>query len=157
MDVYCSEAFQALTQHHILTADEEKELLRTLPFKEQCSAEDAALLPFVYKARMKKYDRPAVISELSSPPEGFAELASNADLLVQQAEVQFYNCDFNDCIRITSRVLKSDPYHTECLPIHISGLVQTNNPNGKTCSCKWHPGQIFSNFVFKFRIVPFGT
>jgi hypothetical protein len=32
-DVYCTEAFQALTQHHILSAAEEKELLRQMQFQ----------------------------------------------------------------------------------------------------------------------------
>ena len=32
-DVYCVEAFQALTQHNILSAAEEKELLESMPFK----------------------------------------------------------------------------------------------------------------------------
>ena len=32
---------------------------------------------------------------------------------------------------MTSGVLKEDPYHTECLPVHVSCLVQTNNSNGK--------------------------
>ncbi len=32
IDVYCMEAFQALTQHNNLSASEEKELLMTMPF-----------------------------------------------------------------------------------------------------------------------------
>ena len=32
-DVYCVEAFQALTQHNILSAAEEKELLKSMPLK----------------------------------------------------------------------------------------------------------------------------
>lgn len=123
MDVYCSEGFQALTQHHILSADEEKDLLQGMPFREQCSDDDVDLLPFLYRMRLKKYDRPTVVA---MPPEGFRELTTNPDLMVQQAETQFYNCDFNECIRLTSGVLKLDPYHTECLPIHnfLSGADQ---------------------------------
>jgi len=49
--------------------------------------------------------------------------------VVASAEASFYNCDFGGCLRLTSGVLKEDPYHTECLPVHVSCLVQTNNSN----------------------------
>ena len=43
-DVFNFEAFELLVTHHMLTAEEEAELLLSLPFKEQCSEEEAELL-----------------------------------------------------------------------------------------------------------------
>ena len=43
-DVFNSEAFELLVSHHMLTADEEAELLMGLPLKEQCTDEEAELL-----------------------------------------------------------------------------------------------------------------
>jgi len=141
-DVYCVEAFQALTQHNILSAAEEKELLKSMPLKEQLEAPSKVdddfideegsellrdLLPFLYKCRLKKYDQP---SELEIPDGPLRDhLSCNTDVVVASAEASFYNCDFGGCLRLTSGVLKEDPYHTECLPVHVSCLVQTNNSN----------------------------
>ncbi|KAG0719160.1 Cell division cycle protein 16 [Chionoecetes opilio] len=50
-------------------------------------------------------------------------------LLTAQAEKLYYNCNFSQCYRLTQEVLKKDPYHTECLPIHISCLVELKQAN----------------------------
>ena len=80
------------------------------------------------QCRLKKYDRPSGLEIPDGPLRD--HLACNADVVVQQAESAFYNCDFGGSLRLTSGVLKEDPYHTECLPVHVSCLVQTNNSNG---------------------------
>ena len=80
------------------------------------------------QCRLKKYDRPSGLEIPDGPLQD--HLSCNADVVVQQAESAFYNCDFGGSLRLTSGVLKEDPYHTECLPVHVSCLVQTNNSNG---------------------------
>ncbi len=98
-DVFCGEAFHALTQHNVMTAAEEADLFKTVPFEAQCKDQEAEMVTFVYKMRMKKYDKPTedVI------PEQFIELASSTDNLVQRAERYFYNCDYDECYKLTSR------------------------------------------------------
>ena len=83
----------------------------------------------INQCRLKKYDQP---SELEIPDGPLRDhLSCNTDVVVASAEASFYNCDFGGCLRLTSGVLKEDPYHTECLPVHVSCLVQTNNSNGE--------------------------
>lgn len=53
--VYCTEALDALVQHEMLLASEEKELLAHLPLEQQCSEADSKILNKLYKSKMKKY------------------------------------------------------------------------------------------------------
>ncbi|CAG9769256.1 unnamed protein product [Ceutorhynchus assimilis] len=52
------------------------------------------------------------------------KLQENLEMHVSQAEMFYYNCDYKNCINLTERILKKDPYHDGCLPIHISCLVE---------------------------------
>ncbi|ROT71193.1 putative cell division cycle protein 16-like [Penaeus vannamei] len=123
-DPLCYEAIHALTQHHMLTVKEEKDLLSSLPLSRTCSEAESAVVLAVYETRTNKYSSP------STPlPQPAAPLATNADFITAQAEKLYYNCNFAQCHRLTQEVLKKDPYHTECLPIHVSCLVELKQSN----------------------------
>ncbi|XP_063589171.1 cell division cycle protein 16 homolog [Penaeus indicus] len=123
-DPLCYEAIHALTQHHMLTVKEEKDLLSSLPLSRTCSEAESAVVMAVYETRTNKYSSP------STPlPQPAAPLATNADFITAQAEKLYYNCNFAQCHRLTQEVLKKDPYHTECLPIHVSCLVELKQSN----------------------------
>lgn len=53
--VYCTEALDALVQHEMLVAWEENELLRNLPFAQQCSEAEAKVVQLLYRSKLKKY------------------------------------------------------------------------------------------------------
>lgn len=53
-----------------------------------------------------------------------SKLQDSLELHVSQAEMFYYNCDYQNCINLTEQILKKDPYHDGCLPIHISCLVE---------------------------------
>ena len=36
----------------------------------------------------------------------------------------YYNCDYRAVMRLNSAILKADPQHTDCLPIHVALLVE---------------------------------
>lgn len=55
LSVYCTEALDALVQHEMLQAWEEHELMKNLPFSQQCSETDARLLKKLYQSKLKKY------------------------------------------------------------------------------------------------------
>lgn len=55
LSVYCTEALDGLVQHEMLLASEEKELISHLPFDQQCSETEAAILKKLYKSKLKKY------------------------------------------------------------------------------------------------------
>lgn len=180
-DVYCFEAFDALTQHHMLSAAEEQELLSSLPISQQCTIEEAEVLYTLYKSKLKKYNtivgivpnknkklifnntplqtstvviqknfanvldttRDTSTTENTNisenevnknldnkvamdPSETSVQvrLQNSLDLVVSQAELYYYNCDYVQCSKLTEHILKQDPYHTSCLPIHISCQVE---------------------------------
>ncbi|XP_034233878.1 cell division cycle protein 16 homolog isoform X2 [Thrips palmi] len=56
-------------------------------------------------------------------------MANNLDVLVSKAERLFYNCKFQSCLKLTEEVLKKDPYHSNCLSVHIGCLVELKKSN----------------------------
>uniref|UniRef100_A0A8C5F0H5 Cell division cycle 16 n=1 Tax=Gopherus evgoodei TaxID=1825980 RepID=A0A8C5F0H5_9SAUR len=125
LDVYCFEAFDLLTSHHMLTAQEEKELLESLPLGKQCTEEEQELLHFLFENKLKKYNKPSE----TIIPESVDGLQDNLDVVVSLAERHYYNCDFKMCYKLTSVVMEKDPFHANCLPVHIGTLVELNKAN----------------------------
>lgn len=60
-----------------------------------------------------------------------AKFQDSLDLKVSQAEILYYNCDYQNCVALTESILKKDPYHDGCLPIHISCLVELKQTTSK--------------------------
>lgn len=60
-----------------------------------------------------------------------ARLQDSLDLAVSEAERLYYNCDYQQCHTLTELILKQDPYHYDCLPIHISCEVELKQSNSK--------------------------
>lgn len=147
IDVFCSQAFQvrkklicfyvfnlitfcftfqSLIQHQALTGSEEVELLKSMPFEKQCNQDEVEVISFFYKMKLKKYSKPG---DLKVPERLRVVAERSPDIRVQMAERHFYNCDYAECYKTTSGVMAEDPYHNECLPVHISCLVQLNYSN----------------------------
>ncbi|XP_052104974.1 cell division cycle protein 16 homolog [Mytilus californianus] len=119
-DVYCFEAFDLLVNHHMLTAQEERELMDSLPLSSQCPEDEIELVRFLYENRLKKYNKPKDFKL----PDSLNILKDNMDVIVNLSERHYYNCDFRECFKITSMVLQKDPYNSQCLPLHIAVLVE---------------------------------
>lgn len=66
--------------------------------------------------------------------------------MTTEAERFYYDCQFKKCFEITMRwlqlnwnhdplntasVLDSDPYHHECLPVHVACMVELKDVNGE--------------------------
>ncbi|XP_076655085.1 cell division cycle protein 16 isoform X2 [Halictus rubicundus] len=132
-DVYSYQAFEALVQNQMLSASEEKELLESLPFAEQCTEHETELLRLLYESKLKKYQEPskkevlATCSVMGVPVSD--RLLGNLDMEVSVAERLYYNCDYHKCFSLTERILKKDPYHNSCLPVHIACLVELKKTN----------------------------
>ena len=55
LDVFSFEAFDRLTAHHLMRAEEEEELLDAIPLADQCvSEEEQELVRFLYNSMTKK-------------------------------------------------------------------------------------------------------
>ncbi|CAG7721653.1 unnamed protein product [Allacma fusca] len=121
-DVYCYEALRLLTQHHMLSRNEELALLQSIRFEQKCLNNDTDLVKYVYTTKVKKYavcGEPALTTNVIS-------LKKNMDVLATNAERHFYNCDFPSAYKLTSQVISEDPYHMSCLPVYIACLVELN-------------------------------
>ncbi|XP_053593265.1 cell division cycle protein 16 homolog [Microplitis demolitor] len=131
-DVYSYQAFEALVQNQMLSAAEEKELLDSLPFNEQCSEADRDLLKLLYESKLKKYQAPMEDLSITCGTKGVLvtdRLQDNLDMQVAKAERLYYNCDYQQCFSLTETILKKDPYHNCCLPVHIACLVELKKTN----------------------------
>ncbi|CAH1788277.1 unnamed protein product [Owenia fusiformis] len=124
-NVYCYEAFEMLVNHHMLTAEEERDLIERLPLSSQCTDEEIELVRFLYENKLKKYSKP---NDLSLPTSLDA-LSENLDVIVNLAERHYYNCSFRECFRITSLILRKDPHNYSCLPLHIAVLIELHKSN----------------------------
>lgn len=65
------------------------------------------------------------------PLTAVSKLQESLDLVVSNAERLYYNCEYQKCKQLTEEVLKKDPYHTDCLPVHIACLVELKESNSK--------------------------
>ncbi|CAB1346805.1 unnamed protein product [Coregonus sp. 'balchen'] len=117
LDVYCFEAFDLLTQ--------------------QCTEEEDKLLHFLFENKLKKYNKPSDMVV----PEMVNGLQDNLDVVVSLAERHYYNCNFKVCYKLTSMVMVKDPFHANCLPVHIGTLVELSKANGLLVCC----GMLLSN------------
>ena len=90
--------------------------------------EEKELIHFLYSIGLKKYDKP---KDLKVPKSLEKSLSGNLSLEVAMAERHFYNCDYPASHQASTKVMKKDPFHEGCLPIHISCLIELRKPNGK--------------------------
>lgn len=119
-DVFCYEAFEMLVSHHALSSSEEIDLINSLPYSQQCNEEETRLVRFAYENMVNKYGKHI---ETSLPP-ALKKLNSNLDHIICKAERCFNCCNYRDAYRYTTTVIKKDPLHETCLPVHISCLVE---------------------------------
>ncbi|KAF2354115.1 Tetratricopeptide-like helical domain [Trinorchestia longiramus] len=134
-DPLCYDALKALTDHHMLTVKEKKEMHASLPFGPHCdSASLRDLVRVSYDTKLNKgcvvvpgTDSTDFMSD-SLPPH-LSCLSNNLDVLAARAERLYYKCHFVSCFQLTKRVLEEDPYHTDCLPVHIACLIELQQSN----------------------------
>ena len=117
VDPFCYEAFEALKDHHLLTGIEEKNLLNCIASKDDINT---SLVKALFSIDLKKYDRPGYIDL----PSELVKYEKNSDLRVAIAERYYYNCDNVSAYEITCDIMREDPLHHKCVPLHISLLVE---------------------------------
>lgn len=61
LNVYCTEALDALVQHEMLLASEEQELVSHLPFDTQCTENERKNIELLYKSKLKKYNETTLL------------------------------------------------------------------------------------------------
>uniref|UniRef100_A0A182PSR2 Uncharacterized protein n=1 Tax=Anopheles epiroticus TaxID=199890 RepID=A0A182PSR2_9DIPT len=95
--VYCTEALDALVQHDMLMAWEEKELMQHIPMAQQCTEPERKLLTRLYESKLKKYYESIVMqAHLNDPP-----IASMNTSLWHELKEKMNNCKNNDTNKST--------------------------------------------------------
>jgi tetratricopeptide (TPR) repeat protein len=131
-DVYCFEGFEKLIDSHMLTAEQERDLLASLSF-----SDDDEWLRVFYQSRVKKYDLSVDHPVNDADLAAFPHLANSLDLMTMAAEFYYYHNNFAKCYEETTAILIRDPYAHACLPAHLSSLVCINHPS--TCQSNYPP------------------
>ncbi|KAH7292522.1 hypothetical protein KP509_29G072200 [Ceratopteris richardii] len=142
-DPYCFEAFERLIENHMLTSDEETNLLSSLKFE----PEDRWLF-LLYSCHLKKYDQLSTMeSKFATMESKFAELErdpyesgsdgdavgcslkDNADLVACKSDHYYHRGEYQKCYETTKALLEKDPYHLKCIPMHLASAVELGRKN----------------------------
>lgn len=102
-------------------------LIQSLPWSNHPN--DCITKP-LYEVLLKKYQEPKLTGPFSQFDIPVELIMDNLDIQEAEAERHYYACAYKDCFQITESVLKQDPYHPDCLPIHIACLVELEKSNG---------------------------
>ena len=107
--------------------EEDKNLVQSLPHTEEDN-EFSQLLSHLYWGSLKKYSDVKVQLPLNILDNSKWTNArrDNSDVRVSDLERLYYNCDYHAAIKLSSDILKADPYHPTCLPLHVALLVELN-------------------------------
>jgi len=122
VDIYCFKAFEALKDHQMLTAIEERNLINSLSSSD---GKSLAMVKSLFLMDLKKYDSPG---HTDIPPQ-LSRFEKNNDIRVSMAERLYYNCDHVTAFEITSDIMRDDPLHHKCVPLHIALLVDMKETN----------------------------
>lgn len=122
-DVYCEEALDRLTQHHVLTGEEERSLLDAMPFKAQCSVTEEDMLRMLYAQKLQHSSKEPAEPALSTPPQA---LSSSLDVLCGVANRRLQLLNVEGCYEVTSKIMERDPYHSHTLLLHVVCCVEKN-------------------------------
>ncbi|CAJ0758214.1 2840_t:CDS:10 [Entrophospora sp. SA101] len=105
------------------------EFIKSLKFEEQLDVEEAHFIKLNYISMLKKYDNLQLIQESRNELEKNFKLSNNTDLLLTYADELYTQCKFEECYKITSKILEKDQHNPACLPIHIVCLHELRNKN----------------------------
>ncbi|CAJ1978480.1 unnamed protein product [Sphenostylis stenocarpa] len=135
-DPLCYEALECLIENHMLTCQEEANLISSLQF----GSEDGWLSSF-YSCLIKKYDKENVVEakfrELEnescksdqSDTSFLRSLKSNTDLLACKAEYYHQCGEYQKCFDLTYVLLEKDLFHLKCTLVHLAAAVELGHSN----------------------------
>ncbi|XP_074311173.1 anaphase-promoting complex subunit 6 [Silene latifolia] len=134
-DPLCYEALERLIENHMLTCEEESNLISSLQFSRQ----DGWLCSF-YSCLVTKHDKDDVIEDkfkdlekenitASSDSSFTGTLKNNTDLLACKAEYYHQCGEYQKCFELTSLLLEKDHFHLKCTQVHLAAAMELNQSN----------------------------
>ncbi|KAJ3416169.1 anaphase promoting complex subunit cdc16 [Chytridiales sp. JEL 0842] len=128
LDVRCYEAFDALISGHMLTAEDEVEMIESMDFDAHCG-EDSEFVKLLYCSRLQNYKTVEKSRTIISILEKTYHLKDNGLLMLSTAEAYSNECQFSKSLEYTSRIIEKDPLNLECLWTHVKNLSQLAEKN----------------------------
>ncbi|KAL2315128.1 Anaphase-promoting complex subunit cut9 [Schizosaccharomyces pombe] len=128
VDAKCYEAFDQLVSNHLLTADEEWDLVLKLNYSTY-SKEDAAFLRSLYMLKLNKTSHEDELRRAEDYLSSINGLEKSSDLLLCKADTLFVRSRFIDVLAITTKILEIDPYNLDVYPLHLASLHESGEKN----------------------------
>ncbi|KHN07792.1 Anaphase-promoting complex subunit 6, partial [Glycine soja] len=135
-DPLCYEALECLIENHMLTCEEEANLISSLQF----GSEDGWLSSF-YSCLIKKYDKENIVvakfrdlenescKSDQSDSSFLRTLKSNTDLLACKAEYYHQCGEYQKCFELTNDLLEKDLFHLKTTLVHLAAAVELGHSN----------------------------
>ncbi|GMM30297.1 anaphase promoting complex subunit [Martiniozyma asiatica (nom. inval.)] len=127
VDVKCFEAFNELISNHLLTPDEEWDLLNNLNFDD--AENNNELVKMLYITRLNKYQNINIFEEAKQRLSDEYNLADNNDIILSQAELLYMQCRFEDCLDLCKIVIQKDDLNLSAMANYLSCLFETGKKN----------------------------
>ncbi|KAI4333556.1 hypothetical protein L6164_018344 [Bauhinia variegata] len=134
-DPLCYEALECLIENHMLSCEEEANLISSLQF----GSEDGWLSSF-YSCLIKKYEKENVVEAKfrdleketckSDQSSSFLRtLKTNTDLLACKAEYYHQCGEYQKCFDLTFTLLEKDPFHLKSTLVHLAAAMELGQSN----------------------------
>lgn len=127
VDVKNFEAYRELVMKHLLTTDEEWELIDSLNF--DSLGEDQILIQSLYTLELSKQINHERTIAAQTVLKKEYDLAEDFDLICSEIDILFTECKFIQCSELCELTLKRDPLNPKILPIYISCLHELKSSN----------------------------
>ncbi|KAG7786273.1 hypothetical protein KL910_004306 [Ogataea haglerorum] len=127
VDVKCFEAFNELISNHLMSPDEEWELLSELNFDDADNNNE--LVKLLYTTRLNKYKNMTTFEEAEQRLKEEYNLGENLDILLSRADLLFIQCKFQQCLDLCEQIINHDGLNLSVLPNYLSCLHELGGKN----------------------------
>lgn len=127
VDPKCFEAFDELVSNHLLSPEEEWDLLTSLQFNEL--DDNADFVKSLYTIRLSKYLHSDKISDAEALLAEDYSLDANGDILQSRADLLFLQCAFSECMAVCEKIMALDAYKLAALPNYVACLHELGGKN----------------------------
>ncbi|KTB18816.1 Anaphase-promoting complex subunit CDC16 [Nakaseomyces glabratus] len=121
------EAYRQLVDSHLLTTNEEWELLESLDF--DSLGDDSILVKSLYTLELSKNQNQDRITEAQDILRQDYDLADDIDIVTSDIDILFNQCKFSQCLNVCELMLKRDQFNNKILPTYISCLYEAKSSN----------------------------
>lgn len=127
VDAKCYDAFDKLITNHLLTPEEEWDLLNNLNFDDADS--NADLVKMLYITRLNKYSQVNVFEDAKQRLIDEYNLINNSDILLSQAELLFIQNKFHESLKLTEMIINKDELNIPAMSNYLSCLYEVDGKN----------------------------